>query len=108
VRRRGEADIWKDLHEWVLFESGEELPATKKAMQKLLESVLPGRTGQLEAISDPMKQQLTHQTITGRFMRVKLARKSLAPPGYQWVSKSALRELAFPKFITGYLEQHPL
>lgn len=108
VRKRSSADIWKDLHEWVLFESEKELPAAKKSMLQLFESVLPGFTGELQSVSGVLKQQLTHQTITGRFMRVKLARKLPPPPGYQWVSKSALRELAFPKFITSYLEQNAL
>lgn len=108
VRKRTGADIWKDLHEWVLFESDHELPATHKAMQKTFNAILPGFKGELLSVSDILKQQLTHQTIRGRFMRVKLARKLPPPPGYQWVSQSTLRELAFPKFITSYLGQQGL
>ena len=54
-------------------------------------------------ISSLYKQQLTHQTIHGQFIKIKLE-KPLPIKGFEKVNKAALALLPFPKFITHYLK----
>ncbi|HUM67025.1 MAG TPA: A/G-specific adenine glycosylase, partial [Chitinophagaceae bacterium] len=54
------------------------------------------------SISEVFRQQLTHQSITGQFIRVKL--KKTIPGDWTWISRKQMAGLAFPKFINQYLQ----
>ncbi len=103
VRKRGTKDIWENLYEFVLVEAEaaidplqlEKLPAFKKLLKK--------GTYHIEAISNLYSQKLTHQTIHGQFIKIKL-KNNAAIEGYQAVSQKKLAGLPFPKFITTYLK----
>jgi A/G-specific adenine glycosylase len=55
-------------------------------------------------ISTPKKQQLTHQQINGQFIEIDLSDIPISLKSLQWVKKTALKQLAFPRFITAYFE----
>jgi A/G-specific adenine glycosylase len=103
VRKRGTKDIWENLYEFVLVEATaatdalqvEKLPAFKKLLKK--------GTYNIETVSKLYRQKLTHQTILGQFIKIKLKNKA-AIEGYQSVSEKELASLPFPKFITNYLK----
>lgn len=103
VRIRNQKDIWHQLHEFVLIESDKaltldeliELPVVKK---------LVGKNAVLQHVSVKHKQQLTHQTIQGFFIHFKIKTAEL-PEGYQFENKTAILQLAFPRFITGYFDE---
>ena len=103
VRKRGTKDIWENLYEFVLVEAEaatdavqlEKLPAFKKLLKK--------GTYNIETISKLYSQKLTHQTIHGQFIKIKLKNKA-AIEGYQSVSQKEFASLPFPKFITNYLK----
>jgi A/G-specific adenine glycosylase len=103
VRLRTTKDIWENLYEFVLIETTaatevaqlQQLPAFKKLVGKNGHSV--------ETISKLYHQKLTHQTIHGQFIRVKL-KKAAEINGYQAVTQKQLASLPFPKFITTYLK----
>ena len=103
VRKRGQGDIWKDLHEFILVEKDE--PADDRflrrnefwSMQKLFSA------NQIQYLSDQMIHQLTHQKIHSRILHVKVDKK-INFDGYQWMSASDLNKIAFPRLITRYLE----
>ncbi len=103
VRLRGAKDIWENLYEFVLIETTaatevaqlEKLPAFKKLLGNNLYTV--------ETISRLYSQKLTHQTIHGQFIRIKL-KKMVKLEGYQTVGQKQLAALPFPKFITTYLK----
>ena len=54
-------------------------------------------------ISPLYKQQLTHQTIQGQFIRIKTS-KPFAGKDYAAFSQVEIDKLPFPKFITVYLK----
>jgi A/G-specific adenine glycosylase len=108
IRRRVAADIWKDLHEWVLVEKPQELALEGTDFNLLLKQAVKGVKGKVATVSGPETQVLTHQTIRGRFILVPL-QKALPPQkDLQLVSRAALKKLAFPKFINAYLQANPL
>ena len=61
------------------------------------------RKAGVKEIFQTQVQQLTHQQIKGQFIRITL---SSIPPflkKYPWQRIDKIRELPFPKFITGFL-----
>ncbi len=57
----------------------------------------------VESVSEIYKQQLTHQTIQGRFYVIRIQEQ---PEGWEWiwVEKRKLGKYAFPRFINQFLE----
>ncbi|MCG7857359.1 A/G-specific adenine glycosylase [Flavihumibacter sediminis] len=108
IRQRMNSDIWKHLHEWVLAETPEALEEDQSVLSHQLEKMVGPVQGTITAISRQVTQQLTHQTIIGRFIRVDLEHPLDPDSGYQLLSKEALGKIAFPRFITRHLEFHPL
>ena len=100
VRKRGTKDIWENLYEFILLETREAL---------LLENILPihellgNEEFELIQISPVYKQLLTHQTIRGQFIRIKIKEKILLK-GYKIVNKRAFEKLPVPKYISNYLK----
>jgi len=103
VRKRGIKDIWENLYEFVLIETPaatevrqlKNLPAFKNLLEKNKFSI--------ETISKLYTQKLTHQTIHGQFVKVKLKNPAQLE-GYELVSPKKLASLPFPKFISTYLK----
>lgn len=102
VRRRVEKDIWQDLYELVLHETGEALDVT--GINKLgIVKQLTGGEKDAVTVSSIYIQKLTHQTIHARFIRVSLNKK-ITLKTYEWVTAAQLKRLPFPKIITSYLK----
>ncbi|ULQ51249.1 A/G-specific adenine glycosylase [Flavihumibacter fluvii] len=108
IRQRTGADIWKDLNEWVLLEKEHELDPLTTDFNQLLAQLFSGVKGDITGISSAETQQLTHQTIRGRFIHVSLKKPLLSNTGLKLVPRNALKDLAFPKFINAYINAHPL
>ncbi len=103
VRQRKEKDIWQDLFEFPMFESGSEVNKDKIAIAAEKHDILQKDNYRIVDISPLLKQQLSHQLIAGQFITVRLAKK----PSHQhwiWVRKAQLNQLAFPRFINQYLQ----
>jgi A/G-specific adenine glycosylase len=106
VRKRPVGDIWENLYEFVLVEH-QIPPGAVPDVATTINQVLGNKTFELEQQSTVYRQQLTHQTIVGRFFRVKVKEK-LIFKGYEAVEAEKLEKLAFPKFITQYLKDKKL
>jgi A/G-specific adenine glycosylase len=105
VRKRGVKDIWENLYEFILVENKTALTPEKLKRLPALKQLFGNSACQVLAISKEHVQQLTHQTIRGRFIQVH----TLQPPGiegYLPVTKERLKKLPFPRFITGYLAEN--
>lgn len=107
IRHRAGKDIWQDLYEFPMIEMEKETDPGK-----ILEQA--GKKGWLKkddaviSVSDLYKQQLTHQLITGRFIKIKMKQrpgkgKDSPPPGLVWIAKNTISKFAFPRFINQYL-----
>ncbi len=107
VRQRPAGDIWENLYDFVLLETA--VGTTPEALLASTEVLgLLGRTKyEVLRISPLYQQQLTHQTIRGQFIRLRLTRP-VKIAGYQRMEASELPALPFPKFITYYLTDKKL
>ena len=103
IRKRQGKDIWQNLHEFVLFESGDE---QSQAVKLFLDKLLQHQTYTIVHSSEIQTQQLTHQRIMGRFFKIRLNNSSPVLDNYSLVSKSNLHAYAFPRFINSFLEKN--
>ena len=105
VRKRETKDIWQNLHEFFLLEAGMQLSLEEIIALPEFKKVA-GEKAALIHVSKTYKQQLTHQTIHGSFVHIKLKNRVHAE-GYISHTKAAFFKLAFPKFITAYFKERP-
>jgi len=99
VRKRPAKDIWENLYEFVLLEKESMLN------EALLKKSVFLKDADNIAISKQYRQQLTHQTIHGRFVYARI-KSPFLPKGYTAVGPAALKKLPFPKFITAWLAEN--
>jgi A/G-specific adenine glycosylase len=71
----------------------------------LFKKIVSKNKTELISTSKLYKQQLTHQTIQGRFIYIKL-KHELSLEKCKAVSYSKLAQLPFPKLITLYLAEN--
>ena len=104
VSQRTGRDIWQSLFQFILIETDSLLD--KKEFLKQPQFLTTIETSQIVDIlvSESYSQKLTHQLIRGRFYRIKINAPLVNAKGYKLVSEKQLSQLAFPKFITSYLE----
>jgi len=105
VRKRPAKDIWENLYEFVLLETGKLMTIEEIKQTALFKKVVSKHKTELISISKLYKQQLTHQTIQGRFIHIK-QKHELSLEKYKAVSYSKLAQLPFPKLITLYLAEN--
>ncbi len=107
VRKRGAGDIWENLYEFVLVENDGPLTDAQLVKKSVFTSAFGHSAYTIQHTSQLHKQQLTHQTIQGRFISISAATLPYLPD-YHPVTEKKLRKLAFPKFITHYLTDKKL
>ena len=105
LRKRTKKDIWENLYEFLLVERFELLADIKKEATVLLKALLGKQPFQITSVSAVYLQKLTHQTIRGCFINVKIT-SPLQLAGFSPVSAKQLGKLPFPKFITQYLAKN--
>ena len=105
IRQRSAKDIWEGLFEFVLWETdravyfdNNQLPSDDFVKQLFGRQSLTVRY-----ISKVYRQELTHQTIQGQFLTVRLKSAFIPGKDYQLVDRPRLAEYAFPKFINAWL-----
>lgn len=104
VRQRTGKDIWQNLFEFYLVES-EKMERWDIATVKTWLNVQLAIDKALTITISPLViQQLTHQQIKGHFIEVKLNKLPASLKAGQWQPRKSIRELAFPKLITQYLQ----
>jgi len=105
VRKRGPKDIWENLYEFILEETTQAVPADLLAGLVPFKKMLGKNKVEVIAISKDFRQQLTHQTIHGQFIHVRV-KKPLVVDGYRVVDAKQIRKLPFPKLIAAYLTEN--
>ena len=104
VHKRGKKDIWENLYEFIIVETEGSVSITELKKDPTFKKLL-GKTGfEIIHTSKLYAQQLTHQTIQGQFIHIKIA-KILPVSTYKAVSPQSLASLPFPRFITRYLSE---
>jgi A/G-specific adenine glycosylase len=102
IRERVGKDIWQNLYEFVLWESGQIMPQKSIAGSRFVQETFGEAGFHIQRISPAYSQTLTHQSIIGQFVHLNGPVTGLS--GYQSVSRSLLKEFPFPKLITDYIK----
>jgi len=105
VRQRQAKDIWHNLFEFLLVESGKEFGEKEIVKEAKKKKWIGANSYEIEYVSPVCKQQLSHQLIKGRFTKLKLHRKPELPPDILWIRKKELKKYAFPMFINQHLRK---
>ena len=105
IRQRTAKDIWEGLYEFVLWERDEPAYFDNNRLpeSEFLGQLFGRQSLTVRYISKVYRQDLSHQTIQGQFLTVRLKSALAAPGDYIRVSRSRLSEFAFPKFINAWL-----
>ncbi len=103
VRKRVSEDIWQNLNEFVLIETEKPVSIAELQASRGFKEIFKNTKFTITSISKIYRQQLTHQTITGQFLRIWL-NNCISVDGYKLIKISDLNLLPFPKFITAYLK----
>ena len=101
IHKRTANDIWKNLHEFVLIETRSNASVNKILVKAEKDDILKKDSYQLLSVSPLSFQQLSHQKIQGRFIKISL-KKDIGLPGFKPVSSKQLLTHAFPGFINAY------
>ena len=103
IKKRVEKDIWRDLYEFPMIETNELVENEQNWRDWLGES-----KAALESVSQPMKQDLTHQRIIARFWEISIEENGFEKQEESWlkINRENIEEYAFPKVIDMYLRQN--
>jgi A/G-specific adenine glycosylase len=104
INQRTEKDIWQNLYEFILVETERLAPEKEFLKSDCVATLLGSSNFKVDKISEPYIQKLSHQTITGRFFHIAIKNPKNSLKKYKLVSRNTLKKLAFPKFITSYLQ----
>src|SRR6187397_163857 len=104
IRKRVGNDIWKNLHEFVLIETNSDVSAKRILAKAEKENILEKNSYKVVSISPLYSQQLSHQKINGRFIKIAV-KKEFVLPGFKLVSLKQLSRHAFPRFLNAYFEK---
>ncbi|MBS0028407.1 A/G-specific adenine glycosylase [Chitinophaga sp. 22321] len=107
IRKRTDSDIWQNLHEFLLIETTAPSDITELQTSEAFRNYFGNAKPEIERVSAPFKQQLTHQTIHSQFISIHV-KKPPVLPGFMLVPRNSLNNYAFPKTITTFLESNHL
>lgn len=105
IKKRTKKDIWQNLHEFHLFESNEPLEWNNPSINEYLKKELEIHEFEIVSVSDSAIQQLTHQTLEGKFITIKIKKVPDCFENYFLLETGQLKKIAFPRFITSYLQR---
>ena len=104
IRKRIANDIWKNLYEFVLIETNADASSKRVLAKAEKEKILKKDSYKVVSISPLYSQQLSHQKIKGRFIKITI-KKELILTGFKPISLKQLSRHAFPRFINAYFEK---
>ena len=107
VRKRGAKEIWENLYEFVLLETDQSFSVEEIKSSIFFRNIAGNNNSTILHVSKMYKQQLTHQTIHGNFIQLKVNNEP-SLTDYKAVTHKQLNKLPFSKFITGYLAENEL
>ncbi|MFZ1798630.1 MAG: A/G-specific adenine glycosylase [Chitinophagaceae bacterium] len=105
IQKRAAKDIWENLCEFYLVETGKPLHWTKPAVRKFLtEKLNVSGAGEIR-IHKTAKQTLTHQLIHAVFIEIELSHTVhfQNPNEGKWISREQLTQTSFPVIIRNHL-----
>ncbi len=125
VKERTSGDIWQGLYDFPMVEEKEGAPIVpSELIRQTYEQILPllplqnlaagtlvnGLPLQIAGISGTYKHQLTHQSLSVQFVRLKVIAaefwQQILGAGFLSVSQAVLEQLPKPVLLANYLQKH--
>jgi A/G-specific adenine glycosylase len=105
IRQRTGRDIWQRLYE---FPQIEHSAGRAGKVIQLAESqgLIKRNAYKISEVSTVYRQQLSHQSISGQFITVRLTQKSSIEHDWLWVKKNVIRDYPFPGIINQFLQKY--
>jgi len=108
LRKRVKNDIWKNLYEFPLIETLDEIETEKLMMQTEFQRIIPiSDQAIIETVSDWKIHILSHQRIHYRFIRIQLTVEIHPAGDLIGVNKEDIFNFAVPKLLETYLNGYP-
>lgn len=104
IRQRTQKDIWQGLYEFLPVETDREENTTSVITRAVEQYQLSANNMKVISVSAKITQQLSHQLITGRFIKLTLAQKPRLGKEWRWIPAHKLEQYPFPVFINLYLK----
>jgi len=104
IRQRTTKDIWGDLFEFVNWETDGPIYPDEFLRSDFVEKIFGKQSLTVKYISKLYRQELTHQTIQGQFITIRVEKPLKTLKDHLLVGKQTLSEYAFPKFINAWLQ----
>jgi A/G-specific adenine glycosylase len=104
IKQRMQKDIWQSLYEFYAIEAAAGLNWNNDSVNEWLQNQLGIKKSSLLKISSVKTQQLTHQQITSQFIHIELNQSPKSLQGLTWINEKELKQFAFPRLITAYME----
>jgi len=102
IRKRIEKDIWQNLYEFFLIETGSLINEEDIVKHEIFLFYFNERKFEIMNISKKFSQKLTHQIIRGQFFHIKVSKPLKNCENYFMVTKEEIKLLPFPKLIATY------
>ena len=107
VQQRMAKDVWQHLYQFPLIEFSSEkewkIFLKKDVLQQ--QSLFAVQGAEQIAITKPVVQKLSHQTIHAVAVAVKLKRIKKQTNGVEWKSRDELKQLPFPQIIHQFMKR---
>jgi A/G-specific adenine glycosylase len=106
IRERNKNDIWKNLYEFALLETGQLIPQHQIKKNSFFLERFGNKGLGIKSFSPIFNQKLTHQSVTACFIHLDGSLEEF--PGYQSITRRQMISFPFPKLIADYLKNYPL
>ena len=106
IRQREGKDIWEGLYEFFLHETDEPLYFDERDLpgSEMVRQLFGRQSLTVKYISRVYRQELSHQTIQGQFITVRLQGRMPGLEGCLLIDREQMADYPFPKFINGWLQ----
>lgn len=105
LQRREGKDIWHGLYTPPLIERNSERSLSVSRIRDYAGELIGHTNFELVGASSPIRQLLSHQTLLGRFVYIKLhSAPKDSPKKYEWISKKNIHHYGKPKMIVDMFE----
>jgi len=108
MRKRVGEDVWKNLYEFPLVETIDEISIDKLIVQKEFQEIVRSYDSVIENISNWKIHILSHQRIHFRFIRIRLSDEINIPDNLIRVNKEDIFNFAVPKLLETFLDENGL
>ena len=104
IQQRKAKDIWNQLYEFPMIERKGDTKIENILEEAVKLGLLKKRKYEVAHISTLYKQRLSHQLISGRFIKIKIKEKIKLKEDQLEVTATQLKKFPFPRFINQYLK----